>query len=219
MKKSLKLFLSLLMLCCMSVGNVWATGTTVTYAQTSASAASVSSGTAPKNSTVAFSNSYTNNKVQLTANNSMALTLSGYKGYKITGITLSMHSNKSAGAGTFSVVAGSTTLASISSNTNFSAWYNITAYTQDFTDVNVTMTNSSYEIKQNEDVTITISCSTKSLYCESFTITYEEAGGNTPSTNPTVFCEPVFGPFWPFWTNLAPPRNRSPLTLISFSVS
>ena len=47
-------------------------------------------------------------------------------------------------------------------------------------------------------------------------ITYTPA---STSTNPTVFCEPVFGPFWPFWTNLAPPRNRSPLTLISFSVS
>lgn len=161
-------------------GNVWGAGTTVTYAQSSSSAASVSSGTAPTGSTVTFSNSYST-KDQVTNGNSMALTLTGYKGYKITAIKLSMHSNAKQGSGTFSAVAGTTTLASISSNTGFKAWYDNTSYGTGYRDVNVTMTNSTYEIKKDEDVVITITCPTgksnNSLYCQSFTITYEAAGG------------------------------------------
>lgn len=173
---------SLICLCMLTlgVGQMRGAGTTVTYAQSSSSAASVSSGTAPTGSTVTFSNSYSTED-QVTNGNSMALTLTGYKGYKITAIKLSMHSNSKQGSGTFSAVAGTTTLASISSNTKFNAWYDNTSYGTGYRDVNVTMTNSTYEIKKDEDVVITITCpsgkSNNSLYCQSFTITYEAAGG------------------------------------------
>lgn len=148
---------------------------TVTYTITSTTAVSTS-GTAPTGSTATFNNTYTNNKVQITKTNSQTLTLSGYEGATITGLTLSMHSNKSAGSGTFSMVAGTTTLAAISSVTNWSNWYNITAWSQTtFQDVNVVLTNDAYEIQDDENVVITISCvNNNSLYNQSFTITYEK---------------------------------------------
>lgn len=84
-----------------------------------------------------------------------------------------MHSNKSRGAGTFSLTAGSNTLASISSATNFNKWYDNTSYSQDYKDVNVTMTNDSYVVGANESVVLTITATTSSLYCRSVTIFYE----------------------------------------------
>ena len=80
-------------------GNAW--GETVTYKQTTTSAASVSSGTAPAGSTVTFSNTYST-KEQLTAENQMELTLTSLGGISISNITLSMKSNKSSGAGKLS---------------------------------------------------------------------------------------------------------------------
>lgn len=145
---------------------------TVTYKQSSTSAASVSSGTAPNGSSVTFSNTYTT-KDQLTKNNSMTYTLKGYAGKKITAISMSMHSNKSAGTGKFSLVAGTTTLAEIASNTGFnqSAWYG--SWTQSYVTVTPTMTKTDYVIQNGEDVVLTISASANSLFCESITITYE----------------------------------------------
>ncbi len=140
------------------------------YTITSKTAVSVS-GTAPAGSTAAFSTTYSNMN-QLTKDNSMTLTLHGYSGKKITGIKLSMKSNASAGAGTFSAVAGATTLASISSATGFNSWYDNKSYGTSYRDVNVTLTNSLYTIGE-EDVVITITATTNSLYCQSFSITYE----------------------------------------------
>ena len=181
--RKIKLFLTLLMLMCIGVTQMW--GETVTYAQTSTSAASVSSGTAPAGSSVTFSNTYTT-KEQLTAGNSMTLTLSGYAGYKITGITLSMKSNKSAGSGSFSAVAGSTTIASITTAAfNDASWNG--SYSQTYVNVTPTMSNADYAIQENENVVLTIAATVKSLYCESFTITYAEAGGDDP-TPPTPTC-------------------------------
>ena len=149
---------------------------TVKYAQTGTSAASVSSGTAPTGSAITFRTTYTD-KNQLTNTNSMTYTISGYAGYKITAITLSMKSNKSSGSGTFSAVAGTTTLASISSNTAFSNWYDSAGFTQSYTDIHVTMTNSSYSIGSGENLVITISVpsgkSNNSLYCQSVELTYD----------------------------------------------
>ena len=107
----------------------------------------------------------------------MTLTLSGYAGMKITGITLSMRSNKSAGAGYLDVKAGTTQLAAIgssSSGVNFSdgAWYG--SWSTSYVDVDVTLANASYAIQDGEDVVIVIGATVNSLYCQSFTLTYEE---------------------------------------------
>ena len=185
MKKSFKKYLSLVMVlmvafvCLFSV-SVKAASNTVTYTITSATAVSVS-GTAPAGSSATFKNTYTSNKQQITKNNTMTLTLSGYKGQVITGLTLNMKSNKSAGAGTFSMVAGKTPLAAITSATTFNNWYNNKSYTTTFVDVDVVLTDNSYVVKDAETVVIIINATTNSLYCESFTLTYEAAESDTPS--------------------------------------
>lgn len=164
--------IKLMLVIAILVGGKVAWGQTVTY--TIATTSSVStSGTAPAGSSATFSTTYTN-KNQLTAGNSMTLTLSGYAGYKITGITLSMKSNKKAGAGNMSAVVGLTTLASIA-NANFNnpSWHG--SYSESYVDVTPTMSNSNYVIQSGQNVVITIAATANSLYCQSFTITYEYA--------------------------------------------
>ena len=107
----------------------------------------------------------------------MTLTLSGYAGKSISGITLSMKSNKTAGSGYLSVTAGETPLATIGSSSNGIAfedglWNG--KYTNTYTDVKPSMSNSSYIIQNGENVVIVIGATINSLYCESFTLTYED---------------------------------------------
>ncbi|MBQ8572025.1 MAG: chitobiase/beta-hexosaminidase C-terminal domain-containing protein [Ruminococcus sp.] len=151
----------------------------MTYEVTTATSVTTT-GTAPEGSSATFKNTYTNNKVQVTNGKSMTLTLSGYAGYKITGITMRMKSNQSSGSGNFSMKAGTTLLSSISNATFKDAAWN-GAYTQDFVDVTPTMSNADYAIANGENVVITIAATVNSLYCQSFTITYEKAGSVTPT--------------------------------------
>ena len=142
-------------------------------------------GLPPQYSTADFVNTYTSNKQQLTGGNSMTLTLHGYTGYKITGITLSMHSNKSSGAGSFSAVAGGSTIASISTNPfNDASWHGDWSQ-NDFVDVTPTITLQK-GIRQGQDVVITITASVSSLYCQSFTINYAPAN-DAYATSLTVY--------------------------------
>lgn len=150
-------------------GNAW--GETVTYKQTSTSAASVSSGTAPKGSNVTFSNTYST-KEQLTAGNQMELTLTSLGGISISNITLSMKSNKSSGAGklSYSTDEGKTwtyLVGSSGSEVNFNnaSWYG--SWSQSY--VNVSKDVSLSNVTQ---LKIRIEATVNSLYCQSFTITY-----------------------------------------------
>ena len=155
----------------------------VTYTVTSSSAVS-SSGNVPSGSSVTYSSTY-GTKCQLTGGNSMTLTLSGYAGCKITGIKLSMKSNSSTGAGSFSMKVGDTTLSSISdSKFNTSSWNG--AWSTSYVDVTPTMSNADYTIADGENVVITIAATANSLYCQSFTITYEGNGGETPDPETPV---------------------------------
>lgn len=162
-----------------------AAGSTVTY--TIASATSVTtSGTAPSGSSADFKNTYTNNKQQLTKNNSMTLTLSGYQGYKVTGITLRMRSNKSAGTGSFEAKAGSTVISSISTAAfNNSKWNG--SYSDSFVDVKPTISNPNYVIGSGENLTLKIAATANSLYCEKFTINYEAGAVEGPTTYTATF--------------------------------
>lgn len=156
------------------LGTNYAHGAQVTYTMSGpANNITVSAeGTAPANSVATYTQTH-ETRGTMTASNSATLTLSGYAYHKITGITLNMRSNKSAGAGTFSAKAGSTTLAEIATYTTFSKWYDNTTYSDSFKDIHVTMLNGTYEIQPNEDVVITISASVNSLYINSYTITYQ----------------------------------------------
>ena len=144
---------------------------TVTYTVTDTKSVSTS-GVAPDSSSAAYSQTY-NTTSQITKGNNAVLTLSGFAGKKITSVVLSMKSNSSKGAGTFSMVAGDTELAAISSATTFNKWYDNTSYGINYRDINVELTNSDYIIASGENVVITITATTNSLYIESYTITYE----------------------------------------------
>ncbi len=154
----------------LSVGNVFAE--TVKYT-VSAKDAVTTSGTAPTGSSATYSQTYAT-ATQLTSSKSATLTLSGFSDNKITGIVLNMKSNKSSGAGNFSAVAGTTTIANLSTTT-FNKWYDNTAYSNSYKDITVSLANSAYAIQDGENVVITISCTTNSLYIQSYTITYESA--------------------------------------------
>ena len=157
----------------------------VTYTIASTTSVNVSSGMAPLGSTATFSQTY-GTLFQMTGGNSMTLTISGCQGRTITGVVLSMRSNKSAGSGTLSITAGETTIASISPAAAFnsSSWNGAWSQT-DFVDVTPTMSNSNYEVKSGEDVVITIAATANSLFCQSFTINY-----STTTNDPMVFTLP-----------------------------
>lgn len=171
------------------------TSKTVSYTVKSTSEVTVS-GTAPVSSSVAYSSTYSS-KAQLTKGNSMTLTLSGYKGMIVKGITLSMKSNSSSGAGYLSVKAGTETLASIGSsnsgvNFNKASWHG--AWSTSYVDVTPTLSNDAYTVQNGENIVIVIGATTNSLYCQSFTIEYVAdptfVGGSDPEklSAPTVNC-------------------------------
>lgn len=161
---------------------------TVTYTVTSTSAVSVS-GEAPSGSTATYSSTYAT-KEQLTSGNYMTLTLSGYKGVIVKGLTLSMKSNSSKGAGYLSVKAGTETLASIGSSSsgvkfNDASWNG--AWSTSYVDVIPTLSNTAYTVQNGENIVIVIGATANSLYCQSFTIEYIEGsseGGSTGGDTP-----------------------------------
>lgn len=146
----------------------------LTAKYTVASTTSVTaSGDIPEGSKATFKNTYSNSKDQITSGKSQTYTLSGYNGKTIKKVILSMHSNTSKGAGTFSLKAGDTTLASISSATTFNKWFDNTAFSTTYKDVTVTLTEDNYEIKEGENIVLVISATVNSLYCQSITIIYQ----------------------------------------------
>ena len=145
---------------------------TVTYAVTSKTEVSTS-GTAPNGSSIAFNSTSANEVAQMTNGKSQTYTLTGYDGVTIKKVILSMKSNKKNGAGKFSLIAGTTSLASILEGTSFNQWYDNTSYSSTYKDVNVAMTNDNYLIGKDEKVVLKIEATVNSLYCQSITIVYE----------------------------------------------
>ena len=157
---------------------------TATY-KVSSSSAVTTSGTTPSGSSASYSQTYST-KGQITSGKNAILTLSGYNGKVITGITLNMKSNGSSGAGNFNAVAGATTLASTSGQ--FNSWYDNDSYGTSYRDINVSLTNDTHIIGSDETVTLTITGTTNSLYINSYTITYGDpsSGGGVDPTEPTL---------------------------------
>ena len=169
--KKISLLKMMLLAVVMMVGSVNVWGDTAVY--TVASTTSVtSSGATPSGSNATYSQTYSATS-QITSGNSATLTLSGYAGYKITRIVLNMRSNGSGGSGTLSVVAGSTTIASVSPTAAFntSSWNGAWSTTY----VDITKTPTAYNIQTGENVVITISATANSLYIAKYTIEYETA--------------------------------------------
>lgn len=143
----------------------------VTYTVKSKTSVSTS-GTAPEGSSITFKSTSANDIDQMTSGKSQTYTIKGFEGCTIKKVVLSMHSNSSKGAGTFSLKAGTTELAAINTAKGFNQWYDNTAFSTSYKDVTVSLTNDSYTIKANEDVVIVIKASVNSLYCQSVTIEY-----------------------------------------------
>ncbi len=155
-------------------------GKTATYIVESTSAVS-STGEVPEGSIAEYSSTYST-KCQLTKSNSMTLTLKGYAGHRITGLTLSMKSNSSSGAGYMYMATKSgstlTNFALVGSSAspkkfNDSAWNG--GWSTSYVDVDVPVTATT--IGSDEDIVIFIAATENSLYCQSFTVTYD----GTPS--------------------------------------
>ncbi len=151
-------------------GRMW--GETVTYTVKSKNSVTTT-GTAPSGSSATFVSTSSSGIEQMTSGNSQTLTLSGYNGYSISNITLSMKSNTSGGAGKLSYsIDGSTfiyVIGSSSSDVTFknSKWNGsyTTTYTNISKDVEITPTTSQLIIK--------IEATSNSLYCASYAITYQ----------------------------------------------
>ena len=152
----------------------------VTYTVASTSSVTVS-GDAPENASATYSSTYTT-KCQLTANNSMTFTLSGYDGCTIEGVTLSMKSNSKGGAGNLSITVGSKAVSSISTaKFNTGSWYG--SWSTSYVDVKPAVTSS--VVGNGEKIVVKIAATENSLYCQSITIDYLTAstgseGGETP---------------------------------------
>lgn len=131
-------------------------------------------GDLPTGISVSYSQTYVT-KCQMTADNSVTYTISGLDGYIITGIKLSMKSNKSAGAGSLSATVGNTVIASIDVAPFSSDVWN-GAYTTSYVDKVLTLEDDNYEVKTNEVFNLIIKATQNSLYCQSLTITYKKAG-------------------------------------------
>ncbi len=145
------------------LSSAWAD--TVTYTVESTSAVSVS-GTEPEGASAEYASTYSS-KYQLTGGNSMTLTLKGYEGTTITGLTLSMRSNASKGAGSLNASSGDAVIAAIEDSPFNPGWHD--GWSTEYVDVTPSVT----ETAVTGDIVITIAASVNSLYCQSFTIEYE----------------------------------------------
>ena len=130
------------------------------------------SGTLPQGESHAFScGNYQSGYAQLTTNSPTAkLTLSGYDGQQIRAVLLKMHSNGSAGTGSLSVVAGETTVASISTAPFSDETWN-GEYTTDWVLIEPDFTL--YDVGDGEDIVITVTATVNSLYLSEVRIQYE----------------------------------------------
>jgi len=178
----LKLWL-LAMVILLGSGVTW--GATVTYT-ISAKNTLTTSGTAPVGSSATIVETYSTSK-QMTSGNSQTLTLSGYNGYKITSITLSMRSNSSSGAGNliYKIDGGSDQTIISTNGFNNAAWYGAwsSSYVPVTKAVDITCGNTSTILK--------LSATVNSLYCESYSLTYEAIASSCTSLGtPSVTATP-----------------------------
>ena len=171
-KNILKHTIFILLFLIVGVGNVW--GATVTYTITSTSTVSTS-GTAPEGSSASYSQTYGTSQ-QATSGNTMTLTLNGFDGCTITGVSVSVHNNSSKGAGSGSLTINGTNKGSVTGLTGLG---NTSWTSKSFTVTSTTVNTSA-------SVVVQLSCSANSLYCQSFTITYTAPSASVAVTSVSV---------------------------------
>lgn len=143
---------------------------------TIASSASVTaSGQVIEGSNASFKNTYST-KEQITKDNSMTFKLTNIDGIKVSKIVMKTHTNKSKGAGTIKIDIGERNLYSGNYTKSFS-----TSYSDYEFDVKA-LKNVDYMFG---DISIVMSCTVNSLYCQSYTIYYFE--GEPTKSYPVTF--------------------------------
>jgi len=141
---------------------------TVTYTVNSTTSVSIE-GDAPNGSYASYSQTY-GTAGQMTKDNSITLTLSGYDGKRITGAKVSVHSNSKSGSGSLTLSSGSTTIASIPTSTfNSTNWYG--SWSQTFVEKVLAINETT--VGTDENIVLTIAASANSLFFDSLTLTYE----------------------------------------------
>lgn len=165
----------LCLLLVLASSNAWSLSVTYT---TSSGTPSASGNTIAGSSSSFADETNNSNHEQMLANGWMTLTLTSLGGINISNITLSMKSNKKAGAGKllYSTDGGTnwTYLVGSSSegiNFNNDAWNG--SYSQSYVDV-----SKSVSLSNVSQLKIKIESTTNSLYCESFTLTYTAGGAS-----------------------------------------
>jgi hypothetical protein len=150
------------------------------YDPTSTSSVSTS-GTLPQGSSASFeTDRFVGGVVQMISGESMTLTLSGYVGQKIRSVILKMHSNQTGGAGSLTVTGGSTTIASISSATFADNSWN-GEYTTEW--VLIEPEATMYDVRNGENVVISIAASANSLFVDEIRVQYEASEIDTSAVD------------------------------------
>lgn len=181
----------LFLLFALIVGTSSAWATDVKYTVTSKTTVSTS-GIAPTESSVTFTSTSPDGDAQMTSGKKQTLTLKNFNGLKITKLVLSMKSNKSAGAGKLSYSTdGGTTYTYLVGSSTAGVAFNNAAWNGSYTTSYTNVTKSSLNIIcGTSDVIFRIESTTNSIYCQSYTITYQIYDDNqvaTPSiTIPTA---------------------------------
>ena len=122
----------------------------------------------PTGTTISLEETYSTSK-QMTKGNSQTLTVNLPDNYYLTGLTLSMKSNASGGAGSLTI--NETTIIS-SAKFNSSSWHG--AWSTSYVDVAIDNTAFTNLVKNNDvnDFTIVIEATANSLYCQSYTMSW-----------------------------------------------
>lgn len=164
----------LVLMLTLGVGQMW--GESVTYTVASTSSVTKSSGTIPTGATASYSQTYTTTAGQITKNNSATLTLSGFDGCTITGVSVSVHNNSSSGTGSGSLTINGSSKGSLTGITGLgnSSW----------TSKSFTVTSTT--VSTNGKVVVTLSASANSVFVQSFTITYTAPSASVAVTSVSV---------------------------------
>ena len=146
----------------------------VTYTITDVNAVDITAGQAPLYSEAVYSQSGSS-VGKMAANEETCIVLDGYEVYAIRKIVLSMHSDKTQGAGGMDVKVDDRRICQIPWGSRFSSsWWLGVFYNADFVNVTPAMCDTLYEVKEGQNISILIKASQNNLYVESYTLYYEK---------------------------------------------
>ena len=164
----LKLVSVLVLILTLGVGNAW--GDSAVFTPTGSSSGTLTG--APTGATATFSNSGSGAN-QMTSGKGQTLTLSGFDGCTVTGVTVHVRCNKSSGAGSGSLTINGSSAGSLASQSGLGNTY---------VDKNFTVTSTL--VGTGKTIVVTLTASKNSFWCDKYTITYTAPTPVGPSVTP-----------------------------------